>query len=134
MSSVKPDDHADELDCGQECIGEFVVARSDGAEVFEFVEEPLDEVAFAIQGEVRLSRLDAIGLGRNDRHDPPLLKGVDQGIGVIGFVGQERPGIDLIQQRLGLTDVGRLAGCERQRDGIAQRIDDGMDLGGQSAA
>ena len=133
MSSVEPEDYADQLDGGKECVGELVVARGDSAEVFEFVKEPFNEVALAIQGEVGVSLLKAIGLGRNDWLYSPLLKGFDQGIGVIGFICQERFGGDLIQQRLGLTDVGRLARSKRQSGRIAECIDDCMDLGGQSA-
>ena len=98
------------------------------------VKKPFDEVALAIQGKVGVSLLKAICLGRNDWLYSPLLKGFDQGIGIIGFVSQERFGVDLTQQRLGLTDVGRLARSKRQSDQIAECIDDGMDLGGQSAA
>lgn len=31
--------------CGEEVPGEFVVARCDGAEVLEFVEEAFDEIS-----------------------------------------------------------------------------------------
>ena len=44
MSSVEPEDRANQLDGGKERAGELVVAGSDGAEVFEFVEEPFDKV------------------------------------------------------------------------------------------
>jgi hypothetical protein len=133
VSSVEPEDYANQLDGGKECISELVVARGDGTEVFEFVKEPFNEVALAIQGEVSVSLLKAIRLGRDDWLYSPLLKGFDQGIGIIGFIGQKRFGGDLIQQRLGLTDAGRLARSKRQSDRIAKRIDDGVDLGGQSA-
>jgi hypothetical protein len=133
VSSVEPEDYANQLDGGKECVGELVIARGDGAEVFEFVKEPFNEVALAIQGEVGVSRLDAIRFGRDDWLYAPLLKGVDQGIGIIGFVSQERFRGNLIQQWLGLADVGCLARGKRQSDRIAKRIDDGVDLGGQSA-
>ena len=61
MSSVEPAEYANHLDCGEECIGELVVACGYCAEVFDYVEEPFDEIAFAIQGEVGISRLDTIG-------------------------------------------------------------------------
>ena len=112
MSSVDPEDYANQLDGGQEGACELVVASCNGAKVFEFVEESFDKVALAIQGEVRVSRFDAVGLGRNDRRDSPLIEGVDQRAGIIGFVSQECLGFNLVEQRLGLTDVGRLAGSE----------------------
>lgn len=134
MSSVEPQDRASELDGGQECVGQFVVAGGDGAEVFEFVEEPFNEVALAIQSKVCIARFDPIGLRRNDRHDPPSLKGANQGVGIIGFISQKRLGFDRLQQRFCLTDVRGLPRRERQGDRIAQRVDDGVDLGGQSTA
>lgn len=133
MSSVEPEDYANQLDGGKECVGELVVACGDGAEVFEFAKEPFNKVALAIQGKVGVSLLKTIRLGRYDWLYSPLLKGFDQGIGIIGFVSQERFGINLIEQRLGLTDVGRLARSKRQSDRIAECVDDNMYLGGQSA-
>jgi len=134
VSSVEPEDQANQLDCGEECAGELVISCGDGAELFELVEESFDEVALAIQGKVRVSRLGTVGLGWNDGHNPPLFKCVDQGVCIIGFIGQERLGFDLIEQRPGLADIGGLARCERQRNRIAKGIDDGMDLGCQPAA
>ena len=131
MSSVEPEQYANQHDRGKKRIRQLIVARGDCAEVFEFIEEPLDEVAFAIEGEIGVTRFEAVGLGRNDGHDAPLLEGVDQGVGIIGFVGQERLGLDFIEQRPGLADIGRLPRRERQNGRVAKRIDDGVDLGGQ---
>ena len=41
---------------GEEISGEFVVTCGDGAEVLEFVEEALDEIALAIKSEIADSR------------------------------------------------------------------------------
>ena len=40
------------MNSGEEISCEFVVSRGDGPEMFEFVEEALDEIAFAIKREV----------------------------------------------------------------------------------
>ena len=40
MSSVEEDGGAGELNAGEERLGELVVARGDGSELFELVEEP----------------------------------------------------------------------------------------------
>jgi hypothetical protein len=42
--------------------------------------------------------------------------------------------VDLIQQRFGLAEVGDLSGRQREADRVAQSIDDGVDLRGQSAS
>ena len=55
-------------------------------------------------------------------------------IGVIALVGQERSGLDLVEQRYGLADIGDMAGRERQRHRVAERIDNGVDLGRQPTA
>ena len=101
------------MDSSKERVFEFVVSGGDRAEVFEFVEKPFDEIALTIQREIRVSRFAAVGFGRNDRHNSALLKRADQGVGVVGFVGKERLGLDLSEQRFRLADVGRLAGRER---------------------
>ena len=133
LTSAKPQPRATELDECEVVARSLLVARGDGAEVFEFAKEPFNKVALAIQGKVGVSLLKTIRLGRYDWLYSPLLKGFDQGIGIIGFVSQERFGINLIEQRLGLTDVGRLARSKRQSDRIAECVDDNMYLGGQSA-
>ena len=62
----------------------------------------------AIEGEVCVALDEAIGLGRNDGGDTALFQGVDQGVGVVGFVGEKGLGVDLIEQRLGLAEIGSL--------------------------
>lgn len=69
MSSVEPYDHADEQDASQKRAGEFVEAGCYRPVVLELVEEALDEVALAIEGEVGRSRFFAVGLRRDDGRD-----------------------------------------------------------------
>ena len=78
MSSVEPEYHADELDGSEECAGEFVIACGDCSEAFEFTEEALDEIAFAIEGEIRFAFDEAIGFGWNDGCDTAFFQGLDQ--------------------------------------------------------
>ena len=56
MCSVKEDDGAGELNPGEENLIELVVARGDGAEMFELVEETLNEIAFAVEDEIARAR------------------------------------------------------------------------------
>jgi hypothetical protein len=134
VSSVEPEQYANHRHRGQKRIGEFVVASGDGSVLLEFTEEPLDEIALAIEGEIGFTRLAAIGFGRDDGRDAALLQRLDQRIAVIALVGKEGFGLDMIEQRHRLCDVGRLARRQRQRHGIAERIDDGVDFGRQAAA
>ena len=134
MSSVEPEYHADELDGSEECAGEFVIACGDCSEAFEFTEEALDEIAFAIEGEIRFALDEAIGFGWNDGCDTAFFQGLDQGVRIIGLVCEKGFRLDLIEQRCGLTEIGCLAGRERHGNGVAESIHDHVDLGCQTAS
>ena len=119
---------------GQEISRELVVTGGDSAEVFEGVEESLDEIAFAIEGEIAVSLNEAVGLGRNDWFDASGLEGQDQSVGVIGFVREKGLGGEIFQQRLCLAQIRDLPGGQGEGDGIAQSIDKSVNLGRQSAS
>ena len=58
---------------------------------------------------------------------------VDEGVGVEGLVASNA--LDRqIQQRLRASQIVRLAGREHHVDGVAERIDQGVDFGGEPAA
>jgi hypothetical protein len=69
VSSVEEDGGAGELNPGEENLGELVVACGDGAELFELVEETLNEIAFAVEGEVAWARGFSVGFGWDDWED-----------------------------------------------------------------
>jgi len=77
------------------------------------VEESLDEIALAIEGEVGVSRVLAVGFWRNDGGDPAFLELVDEGIRVVALVADKGVRLDLVEKRCGLSDVGCLP--RRQR-------------------
>jgi hypothetical protein len=134
MSSVEPEYCADELDGSEERAGELIIACCDCSEAFELTEEALDEIAFAIEGEIDFAFDESIGFGRNDGCDAALVQGLDQGICIIGLVCEKGFGLDLFEQRRGLTKVGCLAGRKRHGHGVAESVDDHMDLGCQTAS
>ena len=51
------------MNAGEGGLGEFVVTGGDGPEMFELVEETLDEIAFAIEDEVARARGFSVGFG-----------------------------------------------------------------------
>ena len=122
------------MNAGKEISGGFFVAGGDGPEVFDDVEEALDEVAFPVKREIAVAFGLAIGFRRDDRRDGADLKALDEGVRVISFVGEQGLRLDLRGQRLGLLDVMGLAAGQADNKRIAQRIDDGVDLGRQPAA
>jgi hypothetical protein len=64
---------------------------------------------------------------QGQQHDDPF-------IGVEGFVTDQHIGLHVRQQMIGADQIMRLTAGEEEVDGVAQRIDQGMDLGAQSAA
>lgn len=119
---------------GQEISREFVVTRCDGAEVFECVEETFNEIALAIEDEIAVPLNEAVGLGRDDGFDASGLKGEDQSIRIIGFVRQKCVGDEVFDQLLGLAQIRGLPRGQRESDGVAQSIDESVDLSRQSAS
>ena len=122
------------MNSGQEISGEFVVAGGDGSKVLEFIEKPLDQVAFAVKREIVRPRDLAIELWGDDRDDSPLGEAIDERIGVVGFVADQGLRIGAVNQRLCASQIVGLPWREYQVDGIAQGIDERVDFGGQSAA
>src|SRR5271166_4474123 len=128
-----PEEYANQCEGGKESVCELIVAGGESAVLLELVEEALDEIALTVEGEIGFARLAAIGFRGDDGRDATLLERLDQRVGVIALIGENGFGLDLVEQRHRLCDIGRLARRERQRHGVAERIDDGVDLGRQSA-
>ena len=122
------------MDAGEKVSGEFIVARGDGTEMLEFVEEALDEVALAVEREVAVALGRAVGLGRDHRGDAARGEIFDQRVGVESLVGEEGLRIGVLEQRRSGGEIVRLTRRQHQGIGIAEGIDERMDFGGQSAA
>jgi len=122
------------LNTGEEVAGEFIVSGGDGTKVLEFVEEALDEIALAVKREVARPRRFAVGLWGNHRSDVALGEFIEQRIGVIGLVADQGLWIGSGEQGLHACQIVSLTWRQHQIDGIAERIDKGVNFGGQSAA
>ena len=122
------------MNAGEESLGEFVVARGYGAEMFECIEETLNEIAFRVEGEVARARSFSIGFGWDDWNDRSLVEGGDEAIGVERLVGDHSAGIDGVNERLCASQIVILARAEHHLDRIAEGVDERMNLGAQSAA
>jgi hypothetical protein len=98
------------------------------AELFEALQEVLDQVApFVDLGVVGDGRF-AIGLGRDDGGGAPIVQDGAQGVVVEGLVGDERAERDADEKRLDADAVVPLAGQQDEARQIAQRIDKSDDL------
>lgn len=119
---------------GEEVAGGFVVARGDGAELFEPAEEVLDEMAGLVEVLVVVSLRSPITFGGDDRRFAGPSKWLDHPLaGIETLVGDQRIGREVGKKRVGAVEVMGLARGEVEAGGIAERIDGGVDLGAQSS-
>ncbi len=122
------------MNSSEKISGELVVACGDSSKMLEFIEEALDEVAFAVEREIASPLCLAIGLRWDNRSDTTLAQGLDKRISVVGLVADQGIGIGGFNQRLCASQIMGLTWREHQFDGIAQGIDEHVDFGSQSAA
>lgn len=122
------------MDGGEEISGGFVITRGDGSVLLELAEEILHEMARLVQLLVEAALGFAVALGRDHRGFACREKRVDHAlVGVEGFVRQQSVGFHLRQQHVGACQIMRLALGQEEGQRIAQRVDQGMDFGAQSA-
>src|SRR5215207_1931446 len=122
------------MNAGEEISGQLVVTGRDGAKMLEFVEEALDEIALAIKGKIAWQRRCTAGMRGNHGGDLPLGKEVDEGVGVICLVAKQSRWVGIGEQCLCADEIVGLSWRKHQLDGIAQRIDERVNFGAQSAA
>ena len=95
MSSFKPSDGADQVkSCEIVSCGLFVTG-GDAAEVLDGVEEPLDEIALAIEREIAVAFDLAVRFRRDHRFDGAHFQGLDEAVAVVPLVAEEGCGRDL---------------------------------------
>ena len=122
------------MDGAEEVAGALVVAGGDGPELLELGEEGLDQVPGLLEVFVEGARCLA-GCPRWDdrrlasfsqRFDHPL-------VGIERLVGDERLGLKRGQQGIRSGPIVLLTTGEMKANRIAERIHQGVDLGGQPA-
>jgi hypothetical protein len=132
VSSIEPDDGGGEIDGREEVLPAFVVSGGNGSELLEFGKEIFDEVASFVEIGVIGARRLAVGAGWNNRNGPRLFERPDHPlVGIVGFVGEESPGLQARQQGVGTDPSVALPGREMKARWIAQGIGGGVDLGRQ---
>src|SRR5215210_9215113 len=123
MSSIEPDESGGEVNAGQEASGGLVVAGGNGPELLELGEEVLDQIPGLVEVFVKgarrrpgLARWDDRRLaGFSQRLQHPL-------VGIERFVGNERLGLKLREQRIGPSLIMLLAAGEMEAGRFAERI------------
>ena len=123
-----------QVNAGQEASCGLVVAGGNGPELLELGEEVLDQMPGLVEVLVEGARCLA-GLARGD---DGRLAGFSERlehalVGIERLVGDERLGLKLWEQGIGSGQIVRLTAGEMKAGRIAERIDGGVDLGGQPA-
>ena len=86
-----------------------MIAVRDAPEVFDDVEEALDQVALPVEREVAAALDLAIGFRRDDRGDGAHFEAFDEGVRVVSLVGEQGFRLALRDQPFSLLDVVDLA-------------------------
>jgi hypothetical protein len=102
--------------------------------MLDYAEEPLDEVAFAVQREIAFALDLPVRLRRYHRFDASRPEALDEAVGVVTLVREDRFRLDLAGERLGLRDVVNLSRGEADGERVAEGVDDGVYLRRQSTA
>jgi hypothetical protein len=122
------------VNAGKKVLRQLVVARGDGAELFQLAEEVFDQMARLVELDVERPGLragtlagDHCGLiGGEEPVDHP-------GIGIERLVGDQGVGGKFGQEGVGAEQIVRLAGGEQEADRVTERIDQRVDLRAQPA-
>ena len=113
----------------------FFEARRDPSEVFDPVEEAFGVVAFLVKGPRKAMAHPAIDLVGNVRRRALGFDPFPDPVRVVSLVAEDDATIcKVCQQRCRSVGVMNVAGGQRQLDGQATGIGEGMDLGGQSSS
>jgi len=122
---------------GDEDDVEFLKSREDAAKSLQSAEEPLDLIAFLVEGAVVLPWLDPVGLGRYHRNHAQVEHQLAGLVALVGAVHQQaeffrhRP--QLREQRPSLRRVVRVARRESEGYGRSSIRGNHMNLGVPSA-
>jgi len=65
--------------------------------MLDFVEEPLDEISLAVEHKITIALHLSVSFWRDHWSDCPPIEYIDQRIGVVGLVANERTRIDIFE-------------------------------------
>lgn len=130
----EPQDGGGDGDDGEEVAGGLLVAGGDTAELLEFGEATLDQVAFLVELSMERMLLRPRWVVGDDRDSTCLGDGLTEVVGVVGGIGQRGGGSILAEQSRSLRHIAALAGGEDNPGWATQAADGQVDLGAQAAA
>ena len=121
-----------EMDEGEVSPGEFFEACEDSSVVLEIAEHDLDFVALFVESPVGFTLDRSHGMGRDDGFGLFGPDGLEDGIAVIGAIGEHSRGLDPFDQAKRFGRIARLASGQAETERIAEGVRDSMDLAGKA--
>jgi hypothetical protein len=118
----------------QKVDGIFLKSGGDAPAMFQFVDQALDQVAFAVERLLNGYNTLAFFLRRNHRRGTAFMDRLPKRGSHAASVGNDVAGGLLLQERLGLGDIGHFTAGEDQPQGKSFLIIEQMNLGAQSAS
>ncbi len=106
----------------------LVVTGRYSTKSLELVEEDLDEVSSAVQPPVDAATFLAPRRWANDGSHAPALDGVNEAVGVVTGVADERFALRVLNQFVGDRHLVALTCCQRDEDRPRLRVDEGVEL------
>lgn len=119
---------------GQEIPSELVITRGDTAVMLDSVPEALGEITLAVERKIAVALLLSVFPWRDHWGYGSPSERVDQRIGVVGLIADKSARIGSFEERFCGSQIMRLSRCQHQVEGIAQGVDEHVDLGAQSSA
>jgi hypothetical protein len=125
----KPTPGTGDGDGGVEVLFEFVEACGETSELLEVSEGSFDAVPLSVEGAVEATLDGAMRTWRDGGGDAAFAEMVEDGVGVVALVGEQRLRAVVAEQRDGLSAVVGLAAGQQEAERQAKRIGEQMDLG-----
>ena len=110
---------------------ELLVARCDSSVDLHALKQVLHQMARPVLQRIKRPFFFAIGFGRNDHFHAFAHRLLDDGIAVIGFVGQQLLARQVLDQSNQLGRIGFVARCQFEAQRVAQGVAHCMDFGVQ---
>jgi hypothetical protein len=130
----EPQSNGSEQDGGEVVSRELVIARGDAAEVFDLVEEALDQVTLTIEFVPDRALPTAVALGGDVRCGAVLAEQLEDGFGVVATIGDGIAGRpETVDERRHGRFVGGMSWAQDMPERQAPDIDDRVDLARQSS-
>src|SRR5215470_13557267 len=115
------------------CDG-FVIARGDAPEMFDFVDEELDEMALLVEMAIVRDCARTAGVGRDHGGYAAVCEMSAKPIGIEGLVSDDVVGGQASNQGFGLSRLVHLSGRVEQAQHIAEGINGDVNLRAQPSA